>query len=703
MENITDSVFNLLEHTSCHVLLTGKAGTGKTTFLNEFAKKTTKKHLILAPTGIAAINAGGMTIHSMFNLPLRPFAPTYERVDESVANNIRDLLSHFKYRKNKIKLLREVELVVIDEVSMLRADVLDMVDFALRFARRSSLRFGGVQLLFIGDLHQLPPVVRETEKMMENYYATPFFFSAHALENTKFVTVELTKVYRQKDEEFLSILNEVREGTLSRENYENLNKRYFKDFEPSEKDSYIYLTTHNRKANAVNQKKLEEISYPSYSYESVIEGDFKENQYPNDLVLEFKQGAQVMFIRNDFGADKAYFNGKIAWISRLTKDRIFVESEDGKEFEVKKETWHQVRYSLDKDNKIVEEILGSFQQYPLRLAWAVTIHKSQGLTFDKVIVDAGEAFTSGQVYVALSRCRTLEGVVLKSKIPQSVIFNDHRVLDFQKETNANEKIKDIIEEEKFDYSIDKVIQKLDCVWIVQYVDSIYKKGMQSQGLDVFELKNLHFSLKTAISDLVNIFQKTELVLKQKGHQSVSGKIPWTEVEKKCQGAVQFFYSKIKEQIFGVLMDFYRKTKEDSETEAFNDEVSLFFEELQDYLSGFRKIELLGKKLFEQEGEEEKIISKIPTHLVTFQLFEEGKNVEQIAKERNLKSQTIYGHLAKLAEQKKFDLSKIITEEKVQIFQEIFSKTQYASLSEWKEALPDNFEFSEIRILINYFS
>ena len=472
---MNDSLFELIEHTNRSLFLTGKAGTGKTTFLNDFVKKTKKKHIVVAPTGIAAIN-------SMFGLPLRTFLPTTERTDQNMANNIADLMVHFKYRKDKLKLLREIEIIVIDEASMLRSDVLDMMDFSLRHVRRNQQKFGGVQILFIGDLYQLPPVVRD-EYILAKYYKSPFFFHAKALEEVKLITIELTKVYRQTDETFLDILNAIRNGISEDIDFELLNSRYQPDFD-SKDEAYVYLCSHNKMADDINQKKLKELGGRSHLYNADVVGEFKETQYPNDEVLELKIGAQIMFIRNDTSSDKKYYNGKLAQISYLDEDEISVIL-DGTEEEItlKAETWEQKRYSLDSEKNIKEEVLGSFKQFPIRLAWAVTIHKSQGLTFDRLIIDAGKSFASGQVYVALSRCRTLEGIILKSKITPDVIFSDKRVSKFQDETHANSKMEEIINSEKYDYSIQKVVRRIDCVWFLSSLENFNISTKTSKFID----------------------------------------------------------------------------------------------------------------------------------------------------------------------------------------------------------------------------
>ncbi|MEC5394798.1 helix-turn-helix domain-containing protein [Bergeyella sp. RCAD1439] len=703
---MNQQIFDLAEHTNRSLFLTGKAGTGKTTFLNHFVKNTQKKHLIVAPTGIAAINAGGVTIHSMFGLPLRPFFPTLERIDGSMGNNIADLIQHFKYRKDKLKLLREVEILIIDEVSMLRADVLDMMDFALRHIRRIPAPFGGVQMLFIGDLYQLPPVVRD-ENLLSKYYASPFFFSAKALENLSLVTIELTKVYRQKDEHFLSILNAIRDGERNKIDFQSLNSRYIPDFDPKG-EAYVYLTSHNRMAEEINREKLNELGGKSYFYEAKIFGDFKENQYPNEATLELKVGSQVMFIRNDASGEKRYYNGKLAEVSSLSEDRIgvIIEGED-QEYLLKTEAWENKKYSLAQDKTVQEEVLGSFEQYPIRLAWAVTIHKSQGLTFDRVIIDAGKSFASGQVYVALSRCRTLEGIVLKSPITPEAIFSDRRVSGFQNATNANDQIDQILNSEKYDYSIGKVLSRTDCRWLSNEIEQWHKAANESKKTDPLKTKALYYSLKSESENLGSVFEKFEKVLKQKTKKFVEGKEDWTDIEQKSKGAVLFFFQQVHEKLFDPLKQHYAETKGVSGMKAYNEHVKTLIDDLQDYLKGLQDVRLLETPLFDEK--EKKEISakavKIPTHLITWNLFSEGKTLPEIAKERGLVPATIIGHFSKFAETKQMteeDLKRLLPKEKIKTFENQFQIETFDSLNDWKKHLPDDFEYGEIRLLKTFY-
>jgi len=703
---MNNSLFEIVEHTNRSIFLTGKAGTGKTTFLNDFVKKTKKKHIVVAPTGIAAINAGGVTIHSMFGLPLRTFLPTTERIDQNLGNNIPDLMVHFKYRKDKLKLLREIEIIIIDEASMLRADVLDMMDFSLRHVRRNQQKFGGVQMLFIGDLYQLPPVVRD-EHILGMYYPSPFFFHAKALEGSNFITLELTKVYRQTDEHFLEILNAIRDGITEDIDFETLNERYQPDFDPKD-EAYVYLCSHNKMADDINQKKIKELGGRAHSYTADVKGDFKETQYPNDEVLELKIGAQIMFIRNDTSPDKKYFNGKLAQISYLDEDEISVIL-DGSEEEItlKAETWEQKKYSLDDEKNIKEEVLGSFKQFPIRLAWAVTIHKSQGLTFDRLIIDAGKSFASGQVYVALSRCRTLEGIILKSKITPEVIFSDKRVSKFQDETHANSKIDEILNSEKYDYSIQKVIRRIDCVWFVSALESWMVMTRSSKSIDKDQSQKLYITLKSEIENLKLIFQKFERILVQKTQKFLKGEEEWQEVEVKAKGAVNFFFSNVNEKIFSPLKDFYSETKGVKGLKAFNEDFRVWLDDLEEYLKDLKDVHLLEIPLFDKEKDAviSMSINKVPTHVLTYQLFQDGKTISEIARERGLVNSTIFGHLSKYAEQNlldKSDLLRIYPKEKVTAFEKVFKQSPKENINDWKAALPADFDFGEIRLIWNYY-
>ncbi len=434
-----------VQNTDVHIFLTGKAGTGKTTFLRNLAKNTYKRMVIVAPTGVAAINAGGVTIHSFFQLPFGPIVPESQQVETYQLHNInkQDVIdasdknrqSHkptFKLNKTKLKIMRSLDLLVIDEISMVRADLLDAVDAVLRKARRSNLAFGGVQLLMIGDIQQLAPVARQNEwELLQPYYKSVYFFDSHVLQNNPYICVELDHIYRQNDKEFINILNQVRNNRLDKVSMELLNKRYLPDFNPKDEEGYITLTTHNSQADEINEHKLNSIKSKTLTFEAKIEGIFPENAYPTKEILELKVGAQVMFVKNDPSPEKQYYNGKIGKIVSYDKKEGLVVQCDDDVINVTPVQWQNFEYTLNEDtNEIEEKEIGSFTQIPLKTAWAITIHKSQGLTFNKVILNAEMAFTHGQVYVALSRCTSLDGLVLKSKIQNNVLFNDNTINSF---------------------------------------------------------------------------------------------------------------------------------------------------------------------------------------------------------------------------------------------------------------------------------
>jgi PIF1-like helicase/Helix-turn-helix domain/HRDC domain len=424
--------FNYVTNTRQPIFLTGKAGTGKTTFLKYLREHSTKNMLIAAPTGVAAINAGGVTLHSLFTLPFAPFIPEAKGWGSGDASQDKNsLLAKLRYNKEKITLLRNLDLLIIDEISMVRADVLDMIDLILRTYRRAHhLPFGGVQVLFIGDLFQLPPVVKQEEwDLLKNYYDSEFFFNARVMAETKLVCIELVKIYRQKEEKFINMLNKVRNNNMSEQDLELLNERYQADIYD---DKYITLTSHNKQANAINEHHLNELGGKTFIFKAAVTGEFSEYSYPCELELKIKKGAKVMFTKNDVGANRKYFNGKIGVVTHVDADSIDVQCEgDDDIIEVTQDTWRNVRYKLNHDNnKVEEEELGSFAQMPLRHAWAITIHKSQGLTFNYTAIDAARSFSGGQLYVALSRCTSLNGIILLSKIPATALMVHEKVIAF---------------------------------------------------------------------------------------------------------------------------------------------------------------------------------------------------------------------------------------------------------------------------------
>jgi len=450
-ESLTNRELNLardfVQYTGRHIFLTGKAGTGKTTFLHNLRGNTAKRMIITAPTGVAAINAGGVTLHSFFQLPFGPFLPGIEAHE-------RNRQRTFRFSKEKKRIIKSLDLLVIDEISMVRADLLDAVDAVLRQHRRNNLPFGGVQLLMIGDLHQLSPVAKPDEwQLLREHYASVYFFSSHCLARTDVLTIELQHVYRQSDERFIELLNRVREDRLDAAGIEALNRRYIRDFTPEEGQGYITLTTHNRGADVINETRLAALPGKEYRFNAEVSGDFPQHTYPAPDILVLKKGTQVMFLRNDGSGEKRYFNGKIGKITHIFKEeiRILCPGEPS-EIRVDPVEWENIKYTVNEESREIEEaVIGNFKQFPLKPAWAITIHKSQGLTFDKAVIDAKSAFTHGQFYVALSRCRTLEGMVLRSPIPSRGMGTDGSVLSFVETARGNRPSENELRAAKRDY------------------------------------------------------------------------------------------------------------------------------------------------------------------------------------------------------------------------------------------------------------
>ena len=437
----------LVKYTDKMFYLTGKAGTGKTTFLKYIKKTTTKNTIIVAPTGVAALNARGVTIHSFFQIPFGPFVPNDTRLRNSGDDtNKETIYTTFGYKKGKLKIIKNLELLIIDEISMVRADTLDVIDKILKAHRREPNKpFGGVQVLLIGDTFQLAPIANDEQwDILSDFYDTPFFFDSNVIKNTNLTYLELKKIYRQTDKQFIDLLNKVRESKLTNADFNKLNSRYDPYFS-SEEESYITLATHNYQVNNINESKLDELDNAEFEYEAGVDGDFSEKIMPTDEILSLKEGAQIMFIKNDPEEGKRFYNGKLGKIYKLEDDKITVSFDNGNTVAVKPVVWENIKYKLNKKtNKVEEEILGTFTQYPLRLAWAITVHKSQGLTFEKVIADLDQAFATGQSYVALSRCTSFDGLVLKSKLHTKAIKTDSSVLKFAKTETATEIIiKDI--------------------------------------------------------------------------------------------------------------------------------------------------------------------------------------------------------------------------------------------------------------------
>lgn len=499
----TELARRYVEQTGVSVFLTGKAGTGKTTFLHDIVASTTKRHAVVAPTGVAAINAGGVTIHSFFQLPFDPYLP-----------DVKELVTEYqmpeRYKalnKNKQNIIRTLELLIIDEVSMVRADLLDAIDMTLRRVRRSSRPFGGVQLLLIGDVHQLSPVVTEAERpYMERVYPSPYFFASKALQQINYVTIELTKVYRQQDAAFVDLLNHVRDNNIDSATLAALNARV-----GTSQKGAITLTTHNRQADAINRRHMEALHGEQRTFDAIVKGNYPDKALPCDQRLEVKVGERVMFVKNDSSGGHRYYNGMLGTVTGFLreddKDYIEVVSDDGDTIAVNRELWESMKYSIDaKTNDITQEVEGTFCQYPLQAAWAVTIHKAQGLTFDHVVIDAADAFAFGQVYVALSRCRTLEGLSLSTPLTAGVAFEDRSVSQFVSSQPTFEQASDAASEYEWQYRLDKLMELFGMDDLVRLAERLHEHYSKLKNIYPEQLTSLNNHISKLL-DLQSVSEK----------------------------------------------------------------------------------------------------------------------------------------------------------------------------------------------------
>jgi len=519
MQDFLSAAAQFINTTVSHIFLTGKAGTGKTTFLRNLSQITHKSHIVVAPTGIAALNAGGVTIHSQFLLPPLTFLPDRFLPDEENSRFVNQNTLARKHPLNSARkqVLRSIDLLVIDEVSMLRADLLDAIDYRMRAARGNFRQsFGGAQVLFIGDLYQLPPVVRNEEwSKLNQYYKSPWFYEAKALEQDSLVYIELDKIFRQQDSTFISVLNNLRNNQTTEQDINLLNQHYKTPEEIREVKEVITLTTHNYKADEINQRELQNLKTPSYFFNAHLEDEFPESMYPVAASLELKEGAQIMFVRND-NEGKVYFNGKLATVKEIKEDAVWVElAESHRRYQLKHVRWENKKYAVKEGNDLKEEVIGAFEQYPIKLAWAITVHKSQGLTFDKAIIDVGQAFADGQVYVALSRLRTLEGLILRTRINTSSISTDRQVVAFTQSNHRPDQLPEIMkarQQEFIRYLFEKTFDFSSLTKDIRYI-------LKNQGEDGFSEK----SMKPVLSQLVEALE-TEQSNTEKFRRQLNEKI-----------------------------------------------------------------------------------------------------------------------------------------------------------------------------------
>jgi hypothetical protein len=743
--NPAELAAKFINYTSRHIFLTGKAGTGKTTFLRNLINQTHKKAVIVAPTGIAAINAAGVTIHSLFQLPFGTYLPKQPSSGDThfnqQYNTPKTIIRHLQMNSTKRKIFLDLELLIIDEVSMLRADLLDAIDMVLRYIRKNNETFGGVQVLFIGDLHQLPPVVKSTEwQLLGEFYKSAFFFDALVLQQHPPVYIELEKIYRQSDEVFISLLNNLRNNAVTAEDLALLKRFYREDFQPDLKDKYITLTTHNQKADALNKSSLEALKATTWSYKCEIEDEFSESSYPAEHVLQLKVGAQVMFIKNDPTAEKRFFNGKIATVTDLQKDSIEVQTEGIKEkIKLEKFTWKNIKYTTDKvTNEIKEDVVGKFTQYPIKLAWAITVHKSQGLTFDKAIIDIGSAFAPGQIYVALSRLRSLDGLVLTSLLSGSGIRQDPNVSLFSSRKQEHQVLGEQIKAESEHFLRNYLLKCFDLSaldnFVYEHVHS-YTKDMSKSAkqkhykwaqLLLKDLTELKGNASKFMSQIVRLYQdKTKEGMDLLLERTVAAENYFNPILQKMSKNIFERMELVKQdkQVVAFLTEllemeglFYEQFKSIRKATALlratingkdfsKDDVNKLLNaserefQLQKVFAMPNAIDFNAKKTKATKpkvaGKEK--VAKVDTKDLSLQLHKEGKSIAEIAKERKLVVGTVEAHLAHFIAIQEISPKGIIDSRKLSKILSAIKELKTLQMNPIREHLGRDYSFGEIKI------
>lgn len=626
--------WDFVNNTNRNVFLTGKAGTGKTTFLHKLKMNSMKRMVVVAPTGVAAINAKGVTIHSFFQLPFGPILP-----DENLSAN-----TSFsrKFSKTKIDIIKSLDLLVIDEISMVRADVLDGIDKTLKRFRNRNQVFGGVQLLMIGDLQQLSPVIKENEwHILKAHYRNGYFFSSHAYQECNPIAVELKHIFRQDNPKFIQILNEIRTNTLSKSSEDVLNQQYQPNFSPKAEEGFITLTTHNKKADHVNASELEKIETNAESYKAKIDGKFPEFSFPNKEKLVLKVGAQVMFVKNDSSEEKRYYNGKIGRVVLLDEDEVVVKCPDD-EFNiiVTVETWENIDYKVDSNTKeIKENKIGSYTQIPLRLAWAITIHKSQGLTFEKAIIDAESAFAHGQTYVALSRCKSLNGLVLKSKISSNQIISDSNVLSFNKDAEANQPDSNMLQQSKVDFQLELISQIFDFYQLLNPIIRILDIYFKNKGSIEGNIEAPLNIIKESVTSLLKVSNSFKHQLIGLCQTKVEEPQDNRTIQERFIKAIDYFNNEVKSK----LLDAFRSIGFTTDNKNIEKDINKPFDLLEElitiklfYFEGLTEgfnvdsfLKLRAKSVFlakEKPKKKRNVVIDGTTNVELFELLRELRNV-----------------------------------------------------------------------------
>ena len=731
---------DFVNSTSEHVFLTGKAGTGKTTFLRQLADSTHKSHIILAPTGIAALNAKGVTLHSQFMFPFGSFVPE-RRMPQEVALSgpffdESTLAAKRPINMVRKKVLRQCDLLIIDEVSMLRADLLDAVDYRMRAAKGNYKKsFGGAQVLLIGDLFQLPPIVKDHEwKVLSNYYASPHFFEARCLKNDGFVHLELDKIFRQQDGGFIRILNNLRNNCLTHQDLEVLNAR----FDPKAAkitEGVVTLCTHNRQADEINQRELADLFGKSHKFHAEIDGDFPEGMYPVAEELELKEGAQIMFIKND--REQRYFNGKLATIKSIDGEEIIAELADDEGIvEIQRELWENKKYEVNGETKEIDEnVVGAFSHFPIKLAWAITVHKSQGLTFDKAIIDVGSAFAPGQVYVALSRLRSLDGLILRTPVDPSVVSNDAQVVEFTRKKEAVEMLPAILRERQQSCLVEMIQHTFDLSELAQQAMFLQNKHNTKQEFADVIMREALPGIATAFQNERNnttIFrQQLETLLRNEDLDKL--------LERLRKGAayyIEFLFAQLK-----VLLQHIEEVDQFAKTKTYSGALGEFEgmimkrigqmqrgaymvervlnsdpiertpelalerserygklkQEVRAYVSEHRVMNKgkTGRKRKKKSDDGSPKPAKGETYRISYALHKEGKSIEEIAKERDLKPSTIESHMVKGIAAGEVDINKVMNADDIEALRKVFEKNIGASLGEIQGKLKGAYSYGQL--------
>ena len=749
MQTISEAAtytLRFINQTQRSVFLTGKAGTGKTTLLREIIETTHKNTVVVAPTGIAALNAGGVTIHSMFQLPFGGFIPDNSAPDFSESTKFETkatLRRHFKMSGLKQSVIRNMELLIIDEVSMLRADLLDAMDFMMQTVRKKNSPFGGVQVLFIGDLLQLPPVIRDDEwRTLKNHYKGKFFFHSHVVQQNPPLYIELDKIFRQTDDAFISVLNNLRNNQISKEDIAALNQYVQPNFDLKANKGYITLTTHNAKADAMNTDALEALEGKEWSYLPEITGDFPDKIYPVDEVLRLKEGAQIMFVKNDLSFDKKYFNGKMGVVKSLSAKEILVHfPEENKTIEVEKYEWQNIRYKVNGTTKeIEEETLGTFVHYPIKLAWAITVHKSQGLTFDKAALDVSQVFLPGQAYVALSRLRSLKGLILLSPLQMNGISNDQEVMDYSLNKASETHLENALHFETKNFIHQYLVQTFEWAELVQewrnheysYND---KSEISSKAKYSFWAKEQSERIEKVVEPAKKFIQQLNVLFSQET-------VDLNHISERMQAAFTYFMVPMDELVFEILWKL-EEVKRLKKAKAYFDELVLLEElqtkavirlmkakllietvvagetiskekltspEIKMYVSRkvaaiqatFKKV---NANLIDDNLDEERYLpkkkTKSPTKKTTveetYDLWKQNNSIAEIAAIRLLTKQTIYSHFVRLIQTEVVAIEDVIPADKLDQLAAAFKGYKEESLNPLMEKYSNQFSWEEARM------